>query len=65
MFDIQLEKISKELDLGEKNHQVIRESIGKENENLLDLERQLKSSMQDTAYKNRVREAYQLKNTKE
>ena len=64
-LDIQLEKISKELDLGEKNYQVIRESIGKENENLLDLERQLKSSMQDTAYKNRVREAYQLKNTKE
>lgn len=64
-LDIQLEKIAKELDLGEKNCQVIRESIGKENENLLNLERQLKSSIQDTAYKNRVREAYQLENTKE
>ena len=63
-LDIELERLGSELDLGTKNCQVIEGDLAREKEILLDLQNEIRSNIQETAYKNKIREAYQLEKAK-
>lgn len=63
-IDIELERLGSELDLGTKNCQVVKRDLAREKEILLGLKNEIRSNIQETAYKNKIREAYQLENAK-
>lgn len=63
-LDAQLVKINQELNLADKNRKKLDEDMARESDILGQLESKIKDMRQDSDYKNRLREAYQLEVSK-